>query len=192
MGIIGCGGMGRHHMKVMADLPRVDFTAASDTSEEILADTVEKHGVKGFADAEQMLDSQLVDAVMIATPHYFHPQYTLAAFERGLHVLTEKPVAVTAAAAQKMNDAAAQRPDLKFAAMFQLRTEGRWRKIKQMIDSGQLGKLQRVAWVVTDWFRTQAYYSSGSWRATWAGEGGGVLLNQCPHATGEDRVLDAA
>ena len=181
LGIIGCGVMGKEHMKVIPDLPRVQLGAVSDSSEQNLSAATETYGVKGFADAEQMLDSGLIDAVLIATPHYFHPQFALAAFDRDLHVLTEKPVAVTAAAAQEMNEAAGQRPHLKFAAMFQLRSAEKWRKIKELIDTGRLGELRRVAWIATDWFRTQTYYDSGSWRATWAGEGGGVLLNQCPH-----------
>lgn len=168
-------------MKVLAELPRVRFTAASDTSAANLATAVETYDVAGFAGAEELLDSKLVDAVLIATPHYFHPDYAIAALARGVHVLTEKPVAVTASAAQRMNDAAAERPDLKFAAMFQLRTAERWRKIKALLDAGKLGPIQRVMWVATNWFRTQNYYDSGDWRATWAGEGGGVLLNQCPH-----------
>lgn len=181
LGIIGCGVMGKEHMKVIPDLPRVQLSAVSDLSKENLLAATDTYGVKGFADAEQMLDSGLIDAVLIATPHYFHPQFALAAFERDLHVLTEKPVAVTAAAAEKMNEAAKQRPHLKFAAMFQLRSAEKWRKIKELIDAGRLGELRRVAWIATNWFRTQTYYDSGSWRATWAGEGGGVLLNQCPH-----------
>jgi len=181
MGIIGCGSMGKHHMKAIADLPRISLAAASDTSKQSLADAVAEYSTKGFTSAEQMMDSGLIDAVLIATPHYFHPRFAMAAFERGLHVLTEKPVAVTAAAAQQMNDAATQRPHLNFAAMFQLRTAGKWRKIKELIDADRIGTLKRVAWVATNWYRTQAYYDSGSWRATWAGEGGGVLLNQCPH-----------
>ena len=168
-------------MKVLAELERVSFTAASDTSAANLAAAVAAYDVAGFAGAEELLDSGLVDAVLIATPHYFHPTYAVAALERGLHVLTEKPVAVTAAAAQQMNEAAAKRPDLKFAAMFQMRTAEKWRRIKALLDAGELGPLQRVMWIATNWFRTQAYYDSGDWRATWAGEGGGVLLNQCPH-----------
>jgi len=65
--------------------------------------------------------------------------------------------------------------------MFNQRTHGHYRKIRSLIDEGELGRLVRATWIVTDWFRSQRYYDSGGWRATWKGEGGGVLLNQCPH-----------
>jgi predicted dehydrogenase len=126
-----------------------------------------------------------VDAVVIATPHYFHTTISIAAFERGLHVLTEKPLAVHVKDGRKMiaayEKARAIKPDLQFAIMFQNRTYGYWQKLKELIDGGALGKLVRATWLITDWFRTQAYYDGGGWRATWSGEGGGVLLNQCPH-----------
>ena len=142
---------------------------------------MDAHGIKGFADGMALLDSGLVDAILIATPHYFHPVYAKAALERDIHVLTEKPVSVTAKAAEEVNAVANAKPHLKYAAMFQRRAEGTWKRVKQIIDSGQLGELVRVFWSGTGWFRTQAYYDSGAWRATWAGEGGGVLMNQCPH-----------
>jgi predicted dehydrogenase len=120
-----------------------------------------------------------------ATPHYDHPPIAIDAFERGAHVLTEKPIAVHVQAAQEMiatyEKAQKKYPDLVFAAMFQQRTYGYWKKIKSLINEGELGKLVRTTWIITDWFRTQSYYDNGDWRATWKGEGGGVLLNQCPH-----------
>jgi predicted dehydrogenase len=127
---------------------------------------------------------------MIATPHYFHTPISIAALERGLHVLTEKPLAVHTRDGQKMiaaYEAARQKaareghPGPVFAIMFQQRTLGYWRKVKKMLDGGELGRLVRATWLITDWFRTQSYYNNGGWRATWKGEGGGVLLNQCPH-----------
>lgn len=138
-----------------------------------------------FSDYAQMLDSVELDGVIIATPHYDHPDMSLMAFERGIHVLVEKPIAVHINAAQRMIDgysaAKVAHPDLVFAAMFMQRTWGHWRKIKSMIEGGELGRLIRCSWLITDWFRTQSYYDSGGWRATWRGEGGGVLMNQCPH-----------
>ncbi|HAI10726.1 MAG TPA: oxidoreductase, partial [Phycisphaerales bacterium] len=81
----------------------------------------------------------------------------------------------------QMNEVAAKHPDLIFSAMFQMRTNPKWAKIKQIIDAGMLGEIRRIHWTATKWYRPQAYYASGGWRATWKGEGGGVLLNQCPH-----------
>ncbi|MBE0695819.1 MAG: Gfo/Idh/MocA family oxidoreductase, partial [Anaerolineaceae bacterium] len=116
---------------------------------------------------------------------YFHTPIAIDFMNAGVHVLTEKPIAVHTRDARKMISAYEQAkekfPRLVFSIMFQQRTYGFWQKIKQMIDGGELGKLVRTTWIITDWFRTQAYYDNGGWRATWSGEGGGVLLNQCPH-----------
>lgn len=181
IGLIGCGGQARHHMVEFAQVPRLNFVAASDVSAKHLAAVVNECDVQGFNNVETMLDSGLVDAVLIATPHFFHTQYSIAALQRGLHVLTEKPVAVTAKAASEVNDVAAQRPDLVYAAIYQQRSHPKWKRIKQLIDDGEVGKIQRLQWTATNWFRTQAYYDSSPWRATWGGEGGGILVNQCPH-----------
>lgn len=181
LGVIGCGGMAQNHMLGFKDIPRLKFVAASDTSETNLTKVVDLYKVKGFTDAEAMLDSGMLDAVFIGTPHYFHPIYSMAAMKRNLHVLTEKPVSVTAKAAAEVNEFHKKHPKTLYGAMFQMRTEPKWKKIKSLITSGALGKIQRAHWTATAWLRTQAYYNSGSWRATWKGEGGGVLINQCPH-----------
>jgi predicted dehydrogenase len=122
---------------------------------------------------------------MISTPHYFHTPIAIYAMQHGVNALSEKPEAVHVKDAHKMNDAFAKArekyPNLIFAIMFQQRTHGIYKKLKEMIDGGQLGRLVRTTWIITDWFRNQSYYDNGGWRATWAGEGGGVLLNQCPH-----------
>lgn len=181
LGVIGCGGMAQHHMRYFHEVPRLKFAAASDTFADNLNKVTQQYGAKGFSDANAMIESGLIDAVLIATPHYFHPTYSIASLQRGLHVLTEKPVSVTAREAARVNEVAKHHPNLRYAAMFQMRTEPKWRKIKSIISTGQLGPIQRVQWTATNWMRTQAYYNSGSWRATWKGEGGGVLINQCPH-----------
>ena len=138
-----------------------------------------------FTDYQAMLDAVDLDGVIIATPHYEHPDMSLLAFERGIHVLVEKPIAVHVNEARRMIDgyrrARASHPKLVFAAMFMQRTWGHWRKIKALVAGGELGRLIRCTWLITDWFRAQSYYDSGGWRATWRGEGGGVLMNQAPH-----------
>lgn len=198
IGVIGCGAMGRSHMKSLLEHPCVELVAAADPVAPSLESAVGQFAVRGFSDAQAMLDKDLLDAVLIATPHYSHPTFAIAALERGLHVLVEKPVAVTAQAAQGMIDAAQRHPHLIFAANFQNRSSTKWQRVKQTIDQGAIGALQRVNWIITTWFRTQTYYNTGGWRATWAGEGGGVLLNQCPHnldmlcwLTGVPRRVDA-
>ena len=133
-----------------------------------------------FTDFEAMLDSDQIDAVVIATPHYFHTTQGVASLERGLPTLTEKPIAVDKADAEKMI-AAWEKEKPVFAAMFNQRTNPLYIKLRQLLQDGTLGEVRRVTWVITNWFRTEAYYASGGWRATWGGEGGGILVNQCPH-----------
>lgn len=185
IGLIGCGNMGSTHADYFNDIDGCRYVAIADQNAKIVADQAEKHGVKGYESGEALIDSGEVDAVLIATPHYFHPPLSQYAFERGIHVLTEKPVAVTAKAAAETNaayEAAKQKhPKLVYAAMFNQRTRPEWKRVKQMCQDGSVGELIRVHWTITTWFRSQAYYNSGGWRATWEGEGGGVLINQCPH-----------
>ena len=126
------------------------------------------------------MDSGLVNAVLIAVPHYDHPILAMEAFQRGLHVMVEKPAGVYTKKVREMNEAA-KRAGVVFGMMFNQRTNHVYRKMKELVDSGELGAIRRTNWIITDWYRPQAYYNSGSWRATWSGEGGGVLLNQCPH-----------
>jgi predicted dehydrogenase len=133
-----------------------------------------------FEDYKEMIDSGLVDAIMIETPHYFHPEIAIYALERGIHVLCDKPAGVYTKQVKEMN-AAAERSSAIFGMMFNQRTIDVYQKMRKMIADGELGEIQRVVFIITDWYRTQFYYDSGSWRATWDGEGGGVLINQCPH-----------
>ena len=185
LGIVGLGNMGKVHVRHVMDLPNTELVAVCETNGDKLQAANVDASVTSFKYYQQMLDSVAIDGVIIATPHYEHPDMSIAAFERGIHVLVEKPIAVHVNEARRMIDAyhtfRRQMPDLVFAAMFMQRTWGHWRKIKSMIDQGELGNLIRCSWIITDWFRTQYYYDSGDWRATWSGEGGGVLMNQCPH-----------
>ena len=198
IGIAGIGNMGKAHVKHVVDLPNTELVAVCDQNAQRLelafaaddgAGAPDYGGIVAktpqFTDYQAMLDAVKLDAVLIATPHYDHPDMSLRAFERGLHVLVEKPIAVHVKEAERMiagyHAARSRNPNLIFAAMFMQRTWGHWRKIKAMVDGGELGRLIRCSWIITDWFRTQQYYDSGGWRATWRGEGGGVLMNQCPH-----------
>ncbi len=184
IGIVGVGNMGGKHAEHCQYLPNTTLAALCDNQPERLAADLPAD-VPRFSDYREMLDAVDLEAIIIATPHYDHPAICLAAFERGLHVLVEKPIAVHVKDAQRMiagyQAAKQRRNDLVFAVMFHQRTWGHWRKIKAMIEAGELGRLLRCTWLITDWFRTQRYYDSGDWRATWAGEGGGALMNQCPH-----------
>lgn len=184
IGIIGIGGMGSHHAGYLSkgEVPNAELTAVCDVSPARLewARKSLPEAVKTFDNADALFAAKCVDAVMIATPHYFHPVYAIQAFENGVHALSEKPAGVYTKQVREMNEAA-EASGLVFALMFNQRTLASYQKLKQLVADGEVGELKRVVYIITNWFRTQAYYDSGGWRATWAGEGGGVLINQCPH-----------
>lgn len=178
--VVGLGFIGQYHLERITKLDNVEVTAVCDENANQAKKVGEKYGCKSFSDYDELLESKVADAVLIATPHYFHTSMGIKAFKAGYHVLVEKPISVHKADCQKLIDAHTDKK-LVFAAMFNQRTLGGYKKLKKMIDGGELGEILRVNWIITDWFRTDKYYASGSWRATWKGEGGGVLLNQCPH-----------
>src|SRR6185436_4909712 len=182
IGIIGMGNMGRHHADYLlaGKVPRCELKAVCSTSPKKL-DRYKEKGVSVVGDADQLIRSSEVDAVVIATPHPQHPAQGVSAFDAGLHVMVEKPIAAHKADAERLIAAAKKRPKQIFAAMFQLRVEPRYARIRKLIQAGDIGDIARISWIITDWYRTEAYYASGGWRATWKGEGGGVLINQCLH-----------
>jgi predicted dehydrogenase len=162
-------------------IPRGVLTAVCDINPEKLAWVKENFpGVETFETSEAMFKSGAVDAAIIATPHYDHPPIAIQAFEYGLHVMIEKPAGVYTRQVREMNEAASKK-NLIFAIMYNQRTDPIYRKMRELVQGGELGDIKRTSWLITDWYRPQAYYNSGTWRATWRGEGGGVLLNQCPH-----------
>lgn len=183
--VIGVGMMGSQHAKDIDQIENTELAAICDTDRARADKLANLYNVPAFYNYKELLENVDLDAVLIATPHYDHPPIAAEAFDQEIHVLTEKPIAVHVQAAQEMisrYEIALQKfPELVFAAIFQLRTYGFWKKIKSLIDEGELGRLMRTTWINTDWFRTQIYFDNGGWRATWKGEGGGVLLNQCPH-----------
>ncbi|MDD6735910.1 MAG: Gfo/Idh/MocA family oxidoreductase, partial [Clostridiales bacterium] len=132
-------------------------------------------------DAINMLDSGLINACIIFVPHYDHPKYAIECMRRGIHVMVEKPAGVYTKQVREMNEEADRHPEVVFGMMFNQRTNCVYRKLHEMVKSGEYGQIRRVNWIITDWYRPQCYYDSGNWRATWVGEDGGVLLNQAPH-----------
>ena len=183
LGIIGAGNMGGNHIRKIeaGEVPNAALTAICDVDASKLEKFDEKY--ERFTDSKELIRSGLVDAIIVATPHYDHTTIGIDALEQGLHLLVEKPIGVHKKDCERLINAFEQRPDASqaFAAMFNQRTDPRYIKVKKLIDQGELGEIRRVNWIITDWFRTDSYYASGGWRATWKGEGGGVLLNQCPH-----------
>lgn len=184
LGVIGLGNMGKGHIGYLlkSEVSGVEVTAVSDSIQANLQWAKEKLGdqVGLYADPYEMMDSGLVDGVLIATPHFSHPELAIACFERGLHVLCEKPAGVYTKQVRQMNEAGSK-ANVKFSMMYNQRTNPLYVKLKELIDAGELGEVKRTNWIITNWYRSQSYYDSGTWRATWAGEGGGVLLNQDPH-----------
>ena len=179
LGIIGMGNIGKHHADYLLDhkVSRAELVAVAGNT----ATLPEKYrALRVFTDGAGLIQSGAVDAVIIATPHYQHTALGIAAFAAGLHVLVEKPIAAHKADAERLIVARQKSPHLVFAGMFQLRTEQRYQAIRRLLQT-ELGEIARVNWINTDWFRTEAYYTSSAWRATWRGEGGGVLLNQSLH-----------
>lgn len=179
LGIIGVGGMGSFHANYLREgkIKRAQLAAVCDIDPAKLQPFSD---LPTFTDSRELIRSGLVDAVIIATPHYFHTTIGVDALQQGLHVLTEKPISVHKADCERLI-AAHTNPKQVFAAMFNQRTDPHYQRIKKLVESGELGAVQRISWIITDWFRPDAYYASGGWRATWKGEGGGVLTNQCPH-----------
>ncbi len=179
LGIAGVGNMGGYHARqVLAGaVPGCVLAAVCDTDAGKLAAYPD---ADQFTDSGEMIRSGMIDAILIATPHYSHTPIGIEALRAGLHVLVEKPISVHKADAEKLIAAHRSRKQV-FAAMFNQRTDPFFQKIRSLVKGGELGEILRVQWTITDWFRSQAYYDSGGWRATWAGEGGGVMLNQCVH-----------
>ena len=183
VGIVGIGNMGSAHAKSIfsGNIKGMELAAVCDIAESkrLWADE-NLPGVPCYEDYKEMIDSGVCDTVIVATPHYFHSPIAIYAFEKGKNVLTEKPAGVYTKQVEEMN-AAAKKSGKVFGIMYNQRTNPKFQKMREIVQSGELGELKRCIWIITNWYRTQAYYNSGGWRATWSGEGGGVLLNQCPH-----------
>lgn len=192
VGIIGMGNIGKLHHSYMDEIRGAEIKAVCDINPEKLKlksindfdhqieDDVSPESLKKYTNYKEMFDKENLDLVMIAAPHIFHKEMSIEAFERDIHVICEKPVAVKGSNAREIIGAW-ENSDSIFTVMFQKRTFPVFRKIKSMLNKGELGDIRRILWIKTDWFRTQAYYDSGGWRGNWSGEGGGVLINQSPH-----------
>jgi predicted dehydrogenase len=180
LGIIGLGNMGSGHCRLLESIDNIQLAAVCDIDPLRLEKITSRYGCPGYASSSALLKARDCDAILVATPHYDHTTIGIAALKAGYHLLVEKPISVHKADCEKLI-AAHKDEQQVFAAMFNQRTNRHYQHIKQLIDTGELGEIRRINWTITDWFRSQSYYASGGWRATWAGEGGGVLLNQCPH-----------
>ena len=183
IGVVGYGNMGRGHVEnfMNGKVPTMEVTAVCDCSPARLEALKNAYPeIPAFDNATDLFKSGLCDLVLIATPHYDHPSLAIEAFSYGLHVITEKPAGVYTKQVKEMNEAAAK-SDKLFGIMYNQRTNPVYQKLRQMIQRGDLGKIKRVTWIITDWYRPQAYHDSSTWRSTWKNEGGGALINQNPH-----------
>ncbi len=183
VGVVGIGNIGFAHANSIAngEISGLKLIAVCDIDETKTTSFSEKHKeIQMFSDYEKMLSADILDAIVIAVPHPLHSDFAIKALEKGIHVLLEKPVDISASRVIKLNEVA-EKSGKVFAIMFNQRTNPLFQKAREIVKSGQLGDLKRTVWIITNWFRTQEYYDCGNWRATWSGEGGGVLLNQAPH-----------
>ena len=185
LGIIGLGNMGAGHANSVIDgkCPEITLAAVADINPDRIKWGQEnlKGEITYFDDAIKMLDSGLIDACMVSVPHYDHPKLAIECMNSGIHVMVEKPAGVYTNQVKEMIEEADRHPEVVFGMMFNQRTNCVYRKQHELVHSGEYGEIRRINWIITDWYRPGIYYESGNWRATWAGEGGGVLLNQCPH-----------
>ena len=181
IGVIGLGNMGTGHIQNIeaGKIKNMRLVAVCDINPAKLEKYEGKY--KTFTSSAELIRSGEVDAVMVETPHYSHTTIGIDAMDNGIHVLVEKPISVHVADCERLIAAHKRHKKLVFAAMFNQRSDPHYTKLKEIIDKGMLGKITRVNWIITDWFRSEHYYKTGDWRATWKGEGGGVLMNQCPH-----------
>ena len=184
LGILGIGNIGSSHVRIISEgkCPEVELCAVCDIKPERMEPVRTAFGdkVSYFTDAEEMINSKKIDSLLISIPHYDHPKYAILGMKAGLNVLIEKPAGVYTAQVLEMNKVADECGKV-FGIMMNQRTNHIYRKMREIVKSGELGAIRRTNWIITNWYRPQAYYDSGDWRATWSGEGGGVLLNQCPH-----------
>lgn len=184
LGVVGYGNQGSIYARALsrAEVPGMVLGAIADVDPARRVAAGQDHpGVPTYADGLELIRSEDVDAVVTTLPHFQHAEIGLAALDHGLHVLVEKPVGVHVEQAQDLVDRASERPDLVFAVMFNQRTNPLYQKVREIVAGGEIGEIRRSTWVITTWWRPQGYYDSSAWRATWGGEGGGVLVNQAPH-----------
>lgn len=182
LGIVGLGVEGAAYATFITQgmVPNMEIGAVSDVNP-ALEQKAQELGVPFFTDYKELITSGLVDAVVTTVPHYLHPEVGIYALEHGVHALVEKPVGVYTKQAQRLIDVAKSKPELKFGVFFNQRTNPLYKDLRDLLASGELGALRHTSWIITNWWRPQGYYDSSAWRATWGGEGGGVLVNQAPH-----------
>lgn len=184
LGIIGLGAQGGAYAGFISEgrVPNMEIGAICDIDPAKKELAAEKYpNVPFYTDHIAMMESGNVDAIITCVPHYLHPEMGIQALERNIHALLEKPAGVYTKQVKVLNDFAATKPELTFGIMFNQRANELYQKVKEIIDNDEIGSIRRTNWIITTWWRPQGYYDQSAWRATWEGEGGGVLVNQAPH-----------
>jgi len=197
IGIVGMGVQGSLYANILTGtsipyMPPIKkpegmtLTAVSSRSEQAKEFASHLEGVTYFSDWKEMIDSGLCDGIIITVPHYLHHEVAIYALSAGKHVLCEKPADVRASDVEKMIAArdtanASRTEKLALATLFNQRTNPLFRRLRELIDSGEFGEMRRVNWICNNWWRPDSYYKSNNWRGTWTGEGGGITVNQIPH-----------
>lgn len=182
LGIIGLGAEGGMYANFLQEgrVENMEIGAICDILPE-KKEKADEYGVPFYSDYKELITSGDVDAIVTTVPHYLHPEMGIFALENNIHALVEKPVGVYTKQANELIEFAKTKPELKFGVFFNQRTNQLYKDLKDIMDSGELGKLRHTSWIITTWWRPQGYYNQSDWRATWGGEGGGVLVNQAPH-----------
>ncbi len=183
LAVIGIGRMGGRHARniLKGVVKNARLVAVCDTDKSVLDGFCQKYQVKGYENRKEMLEKEKIDGVIIATPHYSHVEIAKDCLDKDIDFLMEKPVSVTTKEARELAKLLKEKPQITGAMMLNQRTNRMYRMAKKLIDSGKIGTIRRVNFIVTDWYRSQFYYNMGGWRASWSGEGGGTLINQCVH-----------
>lgn len=184
LGIIGLGAQGGMYATFITDglVPSMTVAAIADTDEAVRTKAAGLYPEAAiFDDYIAMLESGTVDAVITCVPHFLHPEMAIEALNRDIHVLVEKPAGVYTKQVAELNRVAESKPELTFGIMFNQRNNPLYIRLKEIVDNGEIGAIRRSNWIITNWWRPQGYYDQSAWRATWGGEGGGVLVNQAPH-----------
>lgn len=178
--IVGCGGISQVHARVLHDMEGVELVAFADIKPEKAQAMVEKYGGAAYTSLEEMLEKEKFDVLHICTPHYLHVPMAKAAMAKGIHVLMEKPPAMTREEMKEILAFQAEHPEVTLGVSFQNRYNGATCYVKELLESGKAGAVKGARAIVT-WSRGDKYYTESGWRGTWATEGGGVLINQSIH-----------
>lgn len=182
--VIGIGRMGSIHARNLkiGNIKGAVLAAVCDILDLPIEKFKRKYkNVPSYKDYKEMIEKESIDAVIVATQHYFHGNIVKYCMEKGKHVLCEKPLSVTAEEAISVIEESKRYPNLIKAIMWNQRTNPIHKRARDLIKSGAIGNIIRINYIVTDWYRSQAYYNQGGWRACLWGEGGGTLINQCVH-----------